>query len=95
MRIRKEDRITHENIRNRSKIKYIGNSIEKAKFKYTEHIMRGKVDRWEKRVTEWRPYKGKRGKGRPKMRWRDELERRVGILWYREVYDKREMEKNR
>ena len=84
--IRKKDKITNENIRNRTNIRDIGYSIKKAKFKYAGHIMRGKDDRWEKRVTEWRPCEGKRGNRRLKTRWRDELERRVGTLWHREVY---------
>ena len=39
--------------------------------------MRKNDDSWAKLVTEWRPYEGKRSKGRPKIRWKMKL--RVGL----------------
>ena len=33
-------------------------------------------------------YEGSRVKGRPRTKWRDELERRVGTGWQRETRDR-------
>lgn len=88
LNIKRSDRIKNTNIRERTKIRDVGYNIKKSKFKYAGHVMRAKNDRLAKIVTEWRPYEFKRRRGRPKIRWRDEIERRVGSLWHRNAYDR-------
>ena len=66
----------------------VGYKIKKSKFKYAGHVIRegGEENRWAKRLMEWQTYEGRRRKGRPKMRWSDELMKRLGTTWYKETY---------
>lgn len=88
LNIRLRDKIRNTSIREETQVQDVGYTIKKLKFKYAGHIMRASNERWEKLVTEWRPYEGRRKRGRPKTRWRDELENRVGKLWHRETFDR-------
>mgnify|MGYP000897032825 CR=1 FL=1 len=65
----------------------VGYKIKKLKFKYARHIIRGE-DKWSKKVTGWQVIEGSRRRGRPKLRWRDEITRRVGTTWSREALDR-------
>ena len=58
----------------------IGYVITKIKYKYAGHLARTNGTKWHKATTEWTPYE-KRKRGRPAMRWRDEICRRVGTKW--------------
>jgi hypothetical protein len=89
LKIKKRDKIRNRDIRGQTQSTDVGYKIKKAKFQYAGHIMRSERERWTKILTEWRPYEGKRNKGRPKTRWRDELERRVGKFWHRETQDRK------
>ena len=79
------DKIKTKDIRNRTGTKDIRYTVKKLKFKYAGHIARNKEDRWERRVLEWQPRGFKRTKGRPRMRWRDEVVHHCGILWERDA----------
>jgi hypothetical protein len=46
-----------------------------------------KDDRWAKVVEIWKPVE-KRKLGRPKTRWRDEIEEHAGLLWRRKTLKK-------
>jgi len=45
--------------------------------------------KWAKRTTEWQPREGRRAKGRPKRRWRDEIEEKAGCAWMRRAQDRK------
>ena len=63
-------------------------TIKKLKMGYAGHMIRKKGDTWARRITEWTPYDAKRKVGRPPMRWRQEIERRVGTNWRREAQNR-------
>jgi len=44
--------------------------------------------RWAKITTEWCPRGCKRARGKPKRRWRDEIEEKVGNSWMRVALDR-------
>ena len=46
-----------------------------------------KNTRWAKITSEWTPRDGKRLRGRPKRRWRDDIEEAVGSQWMRTAQD--------
>ena len=43
---------------------------------------------WAKITSEWTPRDGKRLRGRPKRRWRDDIEEAVGSQWMRTAQDR-------
>ena len=88
LRVKRVDRIPNSKIEKQTNVKDIGYTIKKTKFKYAGHIMKGKNDRWEKITTEWRPFKGKRKRGRSRTRWRNKLEGSVCSVSHREVNDR-------
>jgi hypothetical protein len=94
LKIKKRDKIKNRDIRGQTPSTDVGYKIKKAKFQYAGHIIRSERERWTKILTESRPYERKRSKGRPKTRWRDELERRVGKFWHGETQDRKNMPVN-
>ena len=46
------------------------------------------VNMFEKITSEWTPRDGKRLRGRPKRRWRDDIEEAVGSQWMRTAQDR-------
>ena len=63
---------------------------KRLKFKYAGYMYREKEGRWNKIAKDWTPYEGKRGRGRPSTRWRDEIRNRVGRIWKRITGDIRD-----
>ena len=46
-------------------------------------------NRWTKRCTEWQPREGRRNRGRPARRWRDDhIEVTAGKTWMRKTKDR-------
>ena len=85
------DRKTNIWIREQTKVKEILDIIKEMKWRWAGHVARMKDNRWTVRVTEWTPRYGKRKRGRPSTRWRDEVER-VGenIAWNRTAQNRNE-----
>ncbi len=51
-------------------------------------MARSKNERWNKKVTKWAPLRYSRKKGRPALRWGQEIEQRVGLLWMRTTHNR-------
>ncbi|GBP92207.1 hypothetical protein EVAR_63872_1 [Eumeta japonica] len=56
---------------------------------FYSHMIRSKKKKWTKEVTEWCPRDGKRRKGRPKIRWEDDMKKVAGIKWQRNAENKK------
>ena len=82
------DKIKNTDIRRQTKVKDIIQKIKVSKWKWAGHLMRREDNIWTKRATEWQPRTGKRKRGRPKRRWRDDLDAFLGILWARLAQDR-------
>ena len=83
-----QGRIPCSEIRKRTKLI---DSIEctlKQKQKWAGHIARTKDNRWTKRCTERQPRRGKRSRGRPCIRWQDDITRKEGTTWNRKATDR-------
>ena len=52
------------------------------------HVARMEDKRWAKITTEWYPRDCKRARGKPKRKWRDEIEEKVGNNWMRVALDR-------
>ncbi len=82
-----------------NKIRQLARSIDilylakKQKISYAGHIARCTGDNWDQKITKWAPYGRKRGRGRPALRWRQEMENKLGILWGRTAQNRKAWER--
>ena len=79
--ITRRDKIRNEVVRSFTKVKDIIKRIEHATTQWAGHLARMPSDRWAKKTTEWQPRESKRSRGRPKRRWRDDIEKKAGYAW--------------
>ena len=77
-------------IREKTRIEDILATIKKRKWAWAGHVMRRTDDRWTLRLTEWQPRDGKRSKGRPSTRWRDEIRAFAGKEWSSKIIDRKQ-----
>ena len=63
--------------------------IKQSKWRWAGHVARRSDNRWTKRLTEWQPRAGKRRRGRPKRRWRDDITVYISMTWARIAQDRR------
>eukprot|EP00795_Rhopilema_esculentum_P010354 gene10354-biopygen12941 len=80
--------VTTYNVKIQRKYKVI-----EVKGKWAGHVARMKNHEWAKKTTEWTPWDRKRGKGRPKRRWRDEIEQKAGSTWTQSAQNRDEWRK--
>ena len=73
LRIKLVDKLPNLEIRERTKINDILEEITKLKQKWARNVARMKDNRRTVRCTEWQVRDGKRSKGRPKRRWRNDI----------------------
>ena len=76
--IRLIDRKTNEWIRGVTKFADIVEAARRRKWRWAKKVANMSSDRWTRRLIEWQPRIGYRGRGRPPMRWRDELKECAG-----------------
>lgn len=88
LKIRQSEKINANHIRRITKSKDIIYTAKKLKFNFAGHIMRESKETWSKRLTTWVPYGRVRKQGRPALRWRDEIDGRVGIPWNKLASDR-------
>ena len=89
LNITRRDKWRNEEIRSRTKVTDILEKAEKMKWEWAGHVARMKTNRWAKITTEWTPIERKRRPGRPKRRWRDEIQQQQGITWMRRAQDRK------
>ena len=89
LKITIKDRIKNEEIRRQTHVKDIIEKIKQAKWRWAGHTARRDDNRWTKRTMDWQPRTGKRGRGRQKRRWRDDITTLMGPTWTRQAQDRR------
>ena len=52
----------------------IGEVLGRNKWQWAGHVARLTDERWTTQTTEWKPMYGGRNRGRPRTRWRDDLD---------------------
>ena len=67
------DRIRNENIRNELGVEEILKVVERGQLRWYGHVKRMEEDRYPRRFLEWEPNRT-RPVGRPKKRWRENLD---------------------
>ena len=84
-----QDRKSNSWLRERTKIRDIMFTVKNSKWRWAGHVCRQEAERWTRKTTEWRPWYGKRARGRPKTRWRDEIDKELGkVSWRRMAEDR-------
>lgn len=88
LHLRLIEKTTNKDLRNMTKIRDVIRHAKKLKWEWAGHVMRLDDGRWTREVTEWCPRQNTRRRGRPRVRWRDELEQfnGHGVLWTRHTH---------
>ena len=81
------DHKTAEWIREQTKLRDILETISKAKWTWAGHLTRRTDNRWTTKLTFWQPRGHTQNKGRPKFRWRDDLDK-FCKHWHRDASDR-------
>ena len=84
------DKVNHNKIREKTKVKDIIEKIKETKWRWAGHVLRVQDNRWTRRLTEWQPRTGKRKRGRQKKRWRDDITAHMGTATWTRVARERE-----
>ena len=85
-----KDKIRNENIRARTKVEDVVWLAEKAKGQWAGHVARMDFNNWARKTTEWTPRDRERTRGRPKRRWRDDIEQKAGSKWMQVAQNRKE-----
>ena len=93
LQIKLKDKITQRDIRKQTNLEDVQKHIGKQKWRWAVHEGRLHDNRWTKRCTEWKPREGRRNRGRPARRWRDDIEVTAGKTWVRKTKDRGGVEK--
>lgn len=88
LKIKLKDKVRISAIKSKFNIHDIGGKIVNLKWKYAGHVARENKNKWNKIATFWTSYGNKRSRGRPALRWRDELVRERGMKWQCEARDR-------
>ena len=72
--VKRSDRIRNTTLRSNTGITDVGKKAARLKWDWAGHVSRMQNDRWAKVSTQWVPADGRRRRGRPKKRWRDDLD---------------------
>ena len=76
LNITRKDKIKNEVVRSKTQVKDIIKKVQNFKGQWAGDLAR--MNKWVKKTTEWTPREGSRTKGRPKWRWRDDIEEKAG-----------------
>ena len=83
------DKIPNEEISVKTNTLNIIKHITNTKWRWAGHVARMQDNRWTIRTTEWQVRKGRRPRGRPKMRWKDDIMKWQGATWTRTAKDRK------
>ena len=75
-----KEKIPHTKIRQQTKVRDAIKTVLKMKWKWAGHIGRMQDERWTAKCTMWMPT-GRRRKGAPRRRWRDDIVKYAGKDW--------------
>lgn len=92
MKIKKIDHVRNTKMRKYSQITDVKDRVKELKWSWAGHSQRLNENRWAQVIERWKPSETRK-KGRPKTRWRDEIEQHAGPLWRRKT-SKRDLWKN-
>jgi exonuclease III len=71
--IKRNDRWRLTKIREKTMVRDVVKDIRKRKWKWSGHMVRNKIEKWTRQITDWFPIYRKRGRGRQHRRWEDDF----------------------
>ena len=83
LNITKRDKTRNEIIRCKTGVKNVIERVWCMRGQWAGYVARMSNTRWVKITSEWTPREGKRVRGRPKRRWRDNVEEVGSSQWIR------------
>ena len=87
--------LVNEWVRCKTKVRDIIDVIKTNKWTWAGHVARMRDDRWTSNITDWRPMDGKRPRGRPLKRWRDEIDAFwKSVAWRANAQDRKSWKRN-
>jgi hypothetical protein len=72
--VKRTDRVRNTTLRSKTRIADVGVKTARLKWDWAGHVCRMHPDRWANIATNWVPCDGRRRRGRPRRRWRDDLD---------------------
>ena len=88
--IRQIEKVPNKTIREKTGVDDILEVLTKTRWQWAGHVARMKDNRWTIRCTEWQVRNGRRSRGRPRRRWRDDLQQWQGATWSRTAKDRQQ-----
>ena len=88
LNVTRKDKIKNEVKRSKTQVKDIIKNVQNMKGQWAGHLARMNNNKWAKKTTEWTPREGNRTKGKPKRRWRDDIEEKAESTWTRVEWHK-------
>ncbi|KAJ8715750.1 hypothetical protein PYW07_010232 [Mythimna separata] len=82
------DRIRNTILRSKTQIIDVAQKAAQLKWDWAGHVCRMPIERWASKTQGWCPETARRGRGRPRRRWRDDLD--VFLENWQEVAQSRE-----
>lgn len=82
------DRRRNEWIRRKTGLKDVVEVITGRKWRWAGHIARMDCHRWTRRLVVWRPWADRRPRGRPPLRWVDDIRKHAGHNWMARAADR-------
>lgn len=84
MNVKLKDKISNEKLRKKTKVVDVRTKISELKWNWAGHFQRHTNElRWPKIIEKWEPKNGKRRRGAPQTRWRDEIFKFGGDSFWR------------
>ena len=83
-----KDRKCNTWIRARTRVTDARKRATRLKWQYPGHNARQVDNRRNAQMLNWRPWLGKRERGRSQMRWEHDIKRRAGLTWKRQVQNR-------
>lgn len=74
LKITRRDKMRNDVIRFKTEVKDIKERVRKMRGQWSGHLARMSNIKWAMKATDWSPTEGKRGRGRAKRRWQDDIE---------------------
>jgi hypothetical protein len=89
------DKLSNEKLRKSSKIVDVHKKVKELKWNWAGHFQRHSDEsRWPKIIENWKPESSTRRRGRPNVRWVDEIKNYAGGIFWKNKAKNRVLWKN-
>ncbi|KAI5732128.1 hypothetical protein M8J77_021962 [Diaphorina citri] len=75
-------------IRAKTKVMDVIERVKRLKWRWAGHVLRRTDGRWTTSILSWIPTNKKRGRGRPRLRWQDDIKKIAGNDWKKTAEDR-------